>query len=282
MTKRLPPIMFLRSRGLSPSKKRGQHFLTDPNVTRKILRAVDAGAEDVIVEIGAGLGVLTRELAEQARKVYAVEIDRGLAEILAEELALLDNVTVKVQDILNVDLGEIARSEGAERVRVVGNLPYCITAPILLWITGRAGLISDAHLMMQMEVADRIAAPPGGADYGPLTVAVQFWSEPEVLFRVSPGCFSPQPGVESAFVRLRMSGAARVDVRDEAFYFDLVRKVFSQRRKMLKNSLLQLEGVDEHRIKTVQTKTGLDLHRRPQELSLEMFADLARELGGRG
>ncbi len=281
MTRPSAPIAVLRSRGLRPSKKRGQHFLTDRNIAGKIQRAVGAAEDDIIVEIGAGLGALSRGLAERARRVYAVEVDRGVAAILAEDLRSLDNVVVAVEDILGFDLAGVTRREGVDRVKIVGNLPYCITAPILLWIVRRARAVSDAFLMMQMEVAERIAAPPGGTDYGPLTIAVQFWSEPVILFRVSSGCFSPAPGVESAFVRLRMTGEPRITVEDEAFYFDLVRKVFSQRRKMLKNSLLQLEGVNEHLLKTVEARTGVSLRARPQELSLDMFAQLARELGAR-
>jgi len=281
MVKSQSPLSLLRSRGLRPSKKRGQHFLTDRNIADKIHLMIDAQPGDVIVEIGAGLGALTRQLAEKAGKVYAVEVDRGLAAILAEELGAMDNVVVETRDILDIDLSDVARRERSERVRIVGNLPYCITAPILLWIVRQARIVPDAFLMVQAEVAERIAAGPGGSNYGPLTVAVQFWSKPEVLFRVSPGCFSPPPGVDSAFVRLDMTGKPRVDVDDEVFYFDLVRKVFSQRRKMLKNSLLQLECVDERLLKAAEAKTGLDLRRRPQELSLEMFADLARELGAR-
>ena len=281
MTRSVGPVAVLKSRGLRPSKKRGQHFLTDRNIAEKIVQAVGAGKGDVVVEIGAGLGALSGGLAEQAGRLYAVEVDRGVAAILAENLGLRENVKVVTEDILGFDVAEVARREGVDRVKIVGNLPYCITAPILLWIIRQVRVVSDAFLMMQVEVAERISAPPGGAHYGPLTVAVQFWSRPAILFRVSSGCFSPSPGVESAFVRLRITERPRVAVEDEAFYFNLVRRVFSQRRKMLKNSLLQLEGVDDSLLKIVEQRTGLSLRARPQEFSLEMFAQLARELGAR-
>jgi 16S rRNA (adenine1518-N6/adenine1519-N6)-dimethyltransferase len=275
------PISILRSRGLRPSKKRGQHFLIDANVADKILDSLGAGREDVVVEIGAGLGALTRGLARRVGRVVAVEVDRGLGEILREEFEDSENVTVEVADILSMDLEAVAERYGVERLMVLGNLPYCITAPILLWIVGQAGRVSEALIMVQREVAERIAAAPGGADYGPLTVAVQFWCRPDVLFRVSPGCFRPPPGVESAVVRLRLPGRPAVDVDDPELFFEVVRKVFSQRRKMLKNSLCQIEGVNEEVLRKIQADTGLDLSRRPQELSLDAFARLTGELGDR-
>lgn len=273
------PLSVLRSRGLRPSKKRGQHFLVDARVARRILEHAAPSVEDVVVEVGAGLGALTGGLADRARSVLAVEVDRGLAGVLEERLGGRDNVAVESDDILNVNLREVAGRYGVQRVRVVGNLPYCITAPILLWIVRQAEVVADAVVMVQAEVAERLAAPPGGANYGPLTIAVQFWSRPEVLLRVSPGCFRPTPGVESALVRLSLTGRARVAVRDEALYFDVVRKVFSQRRKMLKNSLLQLEGVNEGVLRAVEARTGLDLTRRPQEFGLDAFARLVDALG---
>lgn len=282
MGKHLSPIAVLRSRGLRASKKRGQHFLTDENIARKILRAVAAGEDDVIVEVGAGLGVLTRGLAETARHVMALEVDRGLAGILLEEFADRGDVTVEVADVLTVDLREVAQRFGTPRVRVVGNLPYCITAPILLWVVGQAEVVAEAIVMVQAEVAERIVSRAGGSAYGPLTIAVQYWSAPELLFRVSPGCFSPTPGVESALVRLPFTGRSRLSVGDEGLFFEVVRKTFSQRRKMLKNSLLQLEGVKESQLRRISAETGLDLSRRPEELSLEAFARLADALGACG
>ncbi|MCK4547611.1 MAG: ribosomal RNA small subunit methyltransferase A [Candidatus Eisenbacteria sp.] len=277
----LSPMSVLRARGLRPSKKRGQHFLTDPGIAAKIIDSLDAGQGDVVVEIGAGLGALTNGLARRAGRIVAVEVDRGLGRILSEDFGDRENVTVEVADILNVDLGEVADRFGVPRVQVVGNLPYCITAPILLWLVGQAGVVSEALVMMQREVAERITAGPGGRSYGPLTIAVQFWSEPEILFPVSPGCFQPTPGVESAVVRLRLSGRPTVSVKDRDFYFEVVRKVFSQRRKMLKNSLLQIEGVTEDLLRRVAVESGWEFSRRPQELSLESFARLADELGAR-
>jgi 16S rRNA (adenine1518-N6/adenine1519-N6)-dimethyltransferase len=273
------PLARLREKGLRASKKRGQHFLVNAGVADRILRAVGAGPEDVVLEVGAGLGALTRGLAENARAVVAVEVDRGLASILREDFQGSANVLVEEADVLDLDPGAIAERLGARRVRVVGNLPYCLTAPILLWLVEHARVISDAFVMVQAEVADRIVAGPGGANYGPLTLAVRFWCEARVLFRVSPGSFSPPPAVGSAFVHLRIPGTPRVSVKDRDLYFDIVRRVFSQRRKMLKNTLLELEGVEENRVRALAARTGMDLRRRPQELGPHDFARLADALG---
>ena len=254
---------------LHPRSSLGQNFLRDPNVARKIIAAFAPGPQDTVVEIGPGEGALTHELAARAGKLIVVELDDRAIDRLRLDLS---GTTVEIlhEDILRVDLSAIAARGG--RLRVVGNIPYNITTPILFHLLEHRADIRDAVLMMQREVAVRLAASPGNKDYGILSVMCQFFAEVDVLFEVSPHVFYPRPAVTSALVHVTMRAAPRAAVDDEAFFRAMVRAVFGKRRKTLRNSLRYF--LEE------EPPGGLEdtLRRRPEELSIEELAELSNRL----
>ncbi len=269
--------------GISCRKSLGQNFLIDRNIIKKIITAADLTAEDLVVEIGPGLGALTVQAVCSAGKVLAVEVDRGLTPVLAETLEGARNVEIIQGDALEIDFEKIVKEKtegafgrGGKKYKLLANLPYYITSPILMHLLMGRFNISLMVVMVQLEVATRLAAKPGTKDYSSLSVAVQYFTEPEMLFRVPRTVFYPSPGVDSAVVRLAARPQPAVAVRDEEVFFKVVRAAFAHRRKTLLNSLdgsgLELERKAWLR---VLENAGIEPGRRGETLTLVEFASLA-------
>lgn len=259
-------------------KKYGQNFLIDTSVLERIIRAAEIDAEDCVLEIGPGIGTMTQYLAEAAGKVIAVEIDKELIPILEETLAGYENITVLQGDILKMDIGELAEKyNGGRPLKVVANLPYYITTPIIMELFEKRVPLKSVTVMVQREVAGRMAAKPGGGDYGALSLAVQYYAVPEIVANVPPNCFIPRPTVGSAVVRLSCFEKPPVEVKDERFMFALIRAAFNQRRKMLVNALAGAGELNLPKEKITESLEKLDisLQVRGERLSLEEFAKLA-------
>ncbi len=263
-------------------KKFGQNFLIDGHVLDKIIAAAEVTKEDCVVEIGPGIGTLTQYLAEAAREVVSIEIDKMLIPILQETLADYPNVTIINQDVLKVDLEQVVRDHnGGRPVKIVANLPYYITTPIIMTLFESHLPISSVTVMVQKEVAQRMQAGPGTKDYGALSLAVQYFAEPYIAANVPPNCFMPRPKVGSAVIRLTRHETPPVQVSDEAALFRIIRASFNQRRKTLVNGLNnspQVPGTKEE-ILAALDRMGLPETVRGETLTLEQFARLTDLLG---
>ncbi len=260
-------------------KKYGQNFLIDNSVLERILRAAEIGPQDCVLEIGPGIGTLTQYLAEQAGEVVAGEIDRNLIPILEETLAGYGNVTVINEDILKVDINRISEEHnGGRPIKVVANLPYYITTPIIMGLFESHVPLDSITVMVQREVADRMQAGPGTKDYGALSLAVQYYAKPEIVANVPPNCFLPRPKVGSAVVRLTRHSAPPVEVEDESRLFALIRAAFNQRRKTLCNAVGNApeSGMSKEGIMAALDRLGLPQTIRGEALTLEQFAKLER------
>ena len=255
-------------------KRFGQNFLIDGHVIEKIIRAAEITKDDVVLEIGPGIGTMTQYLAEAAGEVFAVEIDKNLLPILAETLAEYDNVTVVNEDILKVD---IAALTGGRPVKVVANLPYYITTPIIMGLFENHVPVDSITVMVQKEVADRMQTGPGSKDYGALSLAVQYYAEPYIVANVPPNCFMPRPKVGSAVIKLTRYEKPPVDVKDEGLMFRLIRASFNQRRKTLANGLKNSQELNytKEQVEAAITECGLPLNIRGEALTLEQFAKLS-------
>lgn len=275
-------IEILQKYGFRFQKKFGQNFLIDPHVLEKIVRAAEIGPDDCVMEIGPGIGTLTQYLAYASREVYAVEIDRNLIPILEDTLSDWDNVTVINQDILTLDLNRfVEEHNGGRPVKVVANLPYYITTPILMELLEKKVPLESVTVMVQKEVAERMQASPGTKDYGALSLAVQYYTRPEIVAHVPPNCFMPRPNVGSAVIRLTgRSAEERVPVHDEKLMFRLIRASFAQRRKTLFNGLRNSGELDFSReqIEEATKKCALPESIRGEALELWQFAELADAL----
>lgn len=258
-------------------KKYGQNFLIDSSVLERIIKAAEIGREDCVLEIGPGIGTMTQYLAENARKVVAVEIDKALIPILEETLGTCDNVTVLQGDILKTDIGELAeRFNAGKPLKVVANLPYYITTPIIMELFEKNIPLESVTVMVQKEVAGRMQAQPGGKDYGALSLAVQYYAKPEIVANVPPNCFIPRPAVGSAVVKLKRFKKPPVAVEDEKFMFSLIRAAFNQRRKMMVNALAAgVPGLSKETIAKALARLGIPETIRGERLSLAEFAALA-------
>jgi 16S rRNA (adenine1518-N6/adenine1519-N6)-dimethyltransferase len=266
----------LAAAGLRPQKRWGQHFLCDPAVARRIVDAAELQPGAAVLEIGPGLGALTDELAARAARLYLVEIDRGLAARLLERHADRPHVRVLVGDVLALPLETML--EGDDDITVVANLPYNIATPVLFRLLALRRRVRRAVVMLQREVAARLAAPPGADARGALSVMMQTWAEVRVAFGVSRRSFLPPPRVDSAVAVLRFATAPRVPLRDPATYEAVVRAAFGQRRKMLRNALAALaaaRGVDGA---ALFERAGVDARARAETLALDDFARLAGAL----
>ena len=262
------------------AKKYGQNFLIDTHVLDKIIAAAGITKEDIVLEIGPGIGTLTQYLCEAAGTVYAVEIDDQLIPILQETLADYDNVTVIHNDVLKMDLRQFALEHlPGRKLKVVANLPYYITTPILMGLFEQHVPMESITVMVQKEVADRMKARPGSKDYGALSLAVQYYAEPYLAANVPPNCFMPRPNVGSAVIRLT-SHEKPVQVNDESLLFDIVRASFNQRRKTLVNGLSNagLFTLGKEELGAILEEEGLRADIRGEALSLEQFAGLANRL----
>ncbi len=263
-------------------KKFGQNFLIDEHVIDKILRAADITKDDVVLEIGPGFGTMTQYMAERAKEVIAVEIDNNLIPILQETLADYDNVTIINDDILKVDLNALAKEKNnGAPFKVVANLPYYITTPIIMGIFENHVPVSSVTVMVQKEVADRMQVGPGTKDYGALSLAVQYYAEPYIVANVPPNCFMPRPGVGSAVIRLTKWDKPPVEVKDEKLMFAIIRASFNQRRKTLQNGIKNAPNLSFTKEQVVEALASLGLPEsiRGEALTLTQFAALSDALG---
>lgn len=259
-------------------KKFGQNFLIDEGIVNKIVREAGVTKDDFVLEIGPGIGTMTQLLCEQAGGVAAVEIDTNLIPILKETLADYDNVTIINEDILKVDIKKLAEEKnGGKPIKVVANLPYYITTPIIMGLFESNVPIDSITVMVQKEVADRMQVGPGTKDYGALSLAVQYYSKPQVVINVPPECFIPRPNVGSAVIRLTKYKEPPVKVRDEKLMFKLIRASFNQRRKTLANGLNNSPEINFS--KEEITAAIESLHKGPsirgEALTLSEFAALS-------
>ena len=265
-------------------KKYGQNFLIDTGVLEKIIREAGVTKDDFVLEIGPGIGTMTQYLCESAREVAAVEIDKALIPILKDTLSPYDNVTVINEDILKVDINRLAQEKnGGRPIKVVANPPYYITTPIIMGLFESHVPIDSITIMVQKEVADRMKTGPGSKDYGALSLAVQYYADPQIVANVPPNCFMPRPKVGSAVIRLKRHAQPVVNVSDEKLMFRLIRASFNQRRKTLANGLKNAPDIplEKEEIEAVITELGKPLTIRGEALTLEEFAALSELVGKR-
>lgn len=264
-------------------KKYGQNFLIDTSVLDRIITAAEITKEDCVLEIGPGIGTMTQYLAERAGEVVAVEIDQNLIPILKETLAAYDNVTVIQDDILKVDVRKIVEEKnGGKPIKVVANLPYYITTPIIMGLFEKHIPLKSITIMVQKEVAERMQVGPGTKDYGALSLAVQYYAKPEIVANVPPNCFIPRPNVGSAVIRLTRYEEPPVKTGDEEKMFALIRASFNQRRKTLVNGLTNAPGLGltKEQVTEALEQMGLPATIRGEALTLEQFASLSDKLFG--
>ncbi|MGN0466401.1 MAG: 16S rRNA (adenine(1518)-N(6)/adenine(1519)-N(6))-dimethyltransferase RsmA [Lachnospiraceae bacterium] len=259
-------------------KKFGQNFLIDGHVLDKIMRAADINKEDIVLEVGPGIGTMTQYLAEGAKKVIAVEIDKKLIPILKDTLSEYDNVTVLNQDILKLDFGEFFETYAEGRpIKVVANLPYYITTPIIMQLFESGLPIENMTVMVQKEVALRMQAEPGTKEYGALSLAVQYYASPYIAANVPANCFMPRPKVGSAVICLKKHKEKPVQVKDEKFMFQIIRASFNQRRKTLQNGLVNSQelSITKEQVINALEQLGISPTIRGEKLTLEQFAALS-------
>ena len=270
-------IQTIRKYHFAFQKKFGQNFLIDSHVIHKIMEAAEITKQDVVLEIGPGIGTMTQYLAEQAGQVYAVEIDKNLIPVLLETLASYDNVTIVNQDILKVDIPKLV---GERRIKIVANLPYYITTPIIMGLFEDHIPAESVTVMVQKEVAERMQAKPGTKDYGALSLAVQYYASPYIAANVPPNCFIPRPNVGSAVIKLTAYEAPPVSVIDEKLMFRLIRASFNQRRKTLVNGIRNSGELSftKEEVEQALSVVGLSPNVRGETMSLRQFAAFSDEL----
>lgn len=281
--KRLRSSELLKKYGISLKKSLGQNILLDPNINRKMAGAAAVGPEDSVVEVGSGVGDLTEELARRAGRVLTIEIDPAFEPALRERFGENPRVTVFIGDALNRPVEELVEKflPGAEKLKMVSNLPYYITSPILMHFLESGRRFVSLTVMAQREVAERIVATPGGKDYGILSVACQFYSRPYIVHRVSPKCFRPVPKVESAIVHLPLRTRLELTERERELFFEIVRSAFGQRRKKIINALASTGSPlfsDKERLREALESAGVSPDSRAEKLSVSRFKSLARHM----
>lgn len=274
-------IKILEKYGFSFQKKYGQNFLIDSNIIKKIVQESGVKKEDFVLEIGPGIGTMTQILCENAREVVAVEIDKKLIPILTQDtLSFYDNVTIINEDILKLDINKLIleRNEG-KPIKVVANLPYYITTPIIMGLFESHVPLESITIMVQKEVADRMQVGPGTKDYGALSLAVQYYANPQIVLTVPASCFMPRPNVDSAVIKLTCHHKPPVSVKNEKFMFDIIRASFNQRRKTMTNSVVNANlGITKEQLLTALEQCGLKSTVRGEALTLQQFAQLSNEL----
>ena len=274
------PREILHRFNIRPSKKLGQSFLVDVNTLHKIADACRISPEDTVVEIGAGIGVLTSDVSKIARRVIAVEIDPRLVEILHDQFDGSSNVTLHAGDILKFDFASKS-NEYKTKIKVIGNVPYNISSPVIFHLLAYRSVIESFTLMLQKEVVDRLVSEPDNKSYGVPSVLLQMYADVDQLFNVSATCFYPRPKVESSVIQGTFLVKPRFQLDDEAFFGRVVKAAFAQRRKMLSNNLKHaqfLEGLTDERIKSVLTEAEIDGKRRGETLTIEEFSKLSNIL----
>ena len=274
-------IEVLQKYNFSFQKKFGQNFLIDTHVLDKIIQSANITEDDMVLEIGPGIGTMTQYLAEVAGKVIAVEIDKNLIPILSDTLSEYQNVRIINEDVLKLDLRKLADEEnGGKAIKVVANLPYYITTPIIMGLFENHVPVESITVMVQKEVADRMQTGPGSKDYGALSLAVQYYAEPYIVANVPPNCFMPRPKVGSAVIRLTRHKEPPVEVKDEKLMFDIIRASFNQRRKTLANGLNNSDKItcSKEIITEAIEKLGKGSSVRGEALSLQEFASLSNDI----
>ena len=259
---------------LKADKNLGQNFLVEESVVNRIAKAAELTPEDTVLEIGPGIGTLTQALALTGASVVSVELDKRLIPVLQETVGAYKNVRVVQGDILKINILETV--QGATPFKVCANLPYYITTPIIMNLLEQKLPLERLVVMVQKEVAERMTASPGGRDYGAISVAMQYYTEPKIAFIVKAGSFLPAPKVDSAVLVCKKRSTPPVDVPDEKTFFKVVAAAFSVRRKMLTNSLKNMGGQTTEQVKAWLDRAGIDGKRRAETLSLEEFASLTR------
>lgn len=278
-------IEILKKYNFDFKKKFGQNFLIDSHVLHKIMDAAELSKDDFVLEIGPGIGTMTQYLAERAGQVLAVEIDKKAIPILHNTLGMYDNVTIWNEDILKVDLNRVSiEYNDGKPLKVVANLPYYITTPIVMNLFESLVPIDNITVMVQKEVAERMQAEPGTKDYGALSLAVQYYAKPYLAANVPPNCFMPRPNVGSAVIRLSRYDKPPVVVKNEALMFSLIRASFNQRRKTLQNGICNYEKLSytKEQVANALESIGLPVTVRGEKLSLNEFAALSDALGETG
>ena len=273
-------IDILKKYDFNFQKKFGQNFLIDTHVLEKIMDAAEVTKDDLCIEIGPGIGTMTQYLCERAREVVAVEIDKNLIPILKDTLSAYDNVMVINEDVLNLDIKALAEERNnGKPVKVVANLPYYITTPIIMGLFESGVPLKSITIMVQKEVADRMKTGPGSKEYGALSLAVQYYSDPKIMMEVPPNCFIPRPNVGSAVIRLDRCEEPKVKVSDEALLFKIIRASFNQRRKTLVNGLSNGGiPVSKDELKSILIKLFNNENIRGEALNLQEFAALSDEI----
>ena len=274
-------IEIIKKYNFNFQKKFGQNFLIDAHVLQKIIAGAGVTKEDMVVEIGPGIGTMTQYLAESAGTVVAVEIDKNLLPILEETLADYDNVTVINEDILKLDIQKLVdERNGGKPIKVVANLPYYITTPIIMGLFESHVPLENMTVMVQKEVAARMRSGPGTKDYGALSLAVQYYADPYVVANVPCNCFMPRPNVDSAVIRLTKHEKPPVYVENETLMFKMIRAAFNQRRKTLVNALNNSPEIqaDKDLFQTELIRAGPLPTVRGEALTLDQFADIANRL----
>jgi 16S rRNA (adenine1518-N6/adenine1519-N6)-dimethyltransferase len=262
---------------IKPKKSLGQNFLTDKNMQKKIISSCKFTQEDIVLEIGSGRGDLTLLLAEQTRKVYALEIDQRLYPALEKGLSAYHNCQIIKCDILKFDIKKFMQTQKIEqKIKVIGNIPYYISSPIIEHLINYRNEVSEVFMTVQKEFARRVSADFGSKEYGCFSCFAQYYAQCKILFEISRECFHPTPKVDSAFLRLKFRDAPMLKVEDEDEFFKLIRKAFNQRRKTLRNSLEDL--VDEQILESFFVEQNIDRNIRPEGLSLAQFAKLLEKI----
>ena len=272
----------VKKHGFKFTKSLGQNFLIDDNIVDKIVAGAGIGPGDKIIEVGPGIGTLTREMASRAETLMAVEIDKNLIPILADTLGDYDNVKIVNEDIIKADIrGLIDENLGGGPVKLVANLPYYITTPIIMRFLEENINVTDIVVMVQKEVAERMNAQPGVKDFGALSVAVQYYCDTEIVAKVPRHLFVPQPNVDSIVIALRVRPERKYKVDDEDLYFKVVKAAFGQRRKTLLNSISSMGSLAKDQVQEALEEAGIDLKRRGETLSLDEFAILSNVIGNK-
>ncbi len=282
MSQFLTPQQYFRLQGGRPRKRFGQHFLAQPATAERIVESAELRPSELAVEIGPGLGALTRFILPKVQRLVLIELDRELAEYLGQAAASVStHVTVYQQDVLDFDFKALSEAEGRKLV-VLGNLPYNITSPLIFRLLESMAVMDRAVFMVQKEVGERLAASPGSKDYGVLSVLLGVFAQVTPLFKVGPGQFFPPPKVDSLVLSIRFCGAQSNHSREDLDHFDFLRHVvnisFQQRRKTLRNSLKGLMGGDTARLEEAFAASGVDPGKRPEALSPTEFLELAKAL----
>ena len=265
----------LKKYGLRANKKLGQNFLINEEIINQIIEKADVNKNDTIIEIGPGLGSLTAKLLENANKVIAIELDSNMSNILKERFCLYDNFELIENDVLKVNLNEII--EKYESVKVVANLPYYITTPIIMKLLEERLKLKSITVMVQKEVGERFCAVPNSKEYGAITISINYYTKPEIIIDVPKENFEPMPEVDSCLIKLDVRNVPPVELKNEKDFFNLIKAGFSQRRKTINNSLASM-GISKEKIKNVLEKLGIDSKLRAENLTMEQFADISNNM----